>query len=174
MVAGHDRAQQASLAMPAKRDGQKGAQCTSIPVSGAFVHHGEVVAFLRDHGDLPGQGASEAQVVELRDGPLQIAPVDEQINVTHRPQGDVPIDQRRQVGSFQDDHRDVVVLEGLKHRAEFPVEQRVPGAGHEIDFAQALQNVAGDVGRGGVIGKPLIEQRRNVVQGSQGQHLAPV
>ena len=34
--------------------------------------------------------------------------------------------------------------------------------------------VAGDGVRRGVIGKPLLEQRRNVVQGRQGQHLAPV
>ncbi len=38
----------------------------------------------------------------------------------------------------------------------------------------AEENVGGGFDRGGVIGKPLIEQRRNVVQGSQGQHLAPV
>ena len=48
--------------------------------------------------------------------------MDEQIEVTHRPQGDVPIHQRRQVGSFQDDYRYVLVLEGLEHQAKLPVE----------------------------------------------------
>ena len=56
----------------------------------------------------------------------------------------MPVHQCRQVGSFQDDDRYVVLLERLEHEGKVLVEQGVPGAGHEIDFAQAPQGVGGD------------------------------
>ena len=113
--------------------------------------------YFTERGDASRRQAAVAEVVQPGGGPFQIGWVQEQVEVSHRARGDVGIDQGGEVRAFEDDDRYVVVVEGVEHEGKVLVEQGVPGAGHEIDFAQALPERRG--GRGWLIVRELMVDR---------------